>query len=124
MTGESLFMTHFTNRGQANSCVGFAAPYPGTIIPVDLRLHGGSIICQKDAFLCAALGTKVSIHFNRRIGSGLFGGEGFVLQKLQGPNMAFIHAGGTVIEKELHGDTIRLDTGCLVAFSEGIQYDM
>ena len=125
MTGESLFLTHFKNIGTQNSSVGFAAPYPGTIIPVNLPQHGGgSIICQKDAFLCAALGTKVSIHFNRRLGSGLFGGEGFILQKIQGPSMAFIHAGGTVIEKELHGDTIRLDTGCLVAFSEGIQYDI
>lgn len=124
MTGESLFLTHFQNTGPANACVGFAAPYPGTIIPVHLSQHGGAIICQKDAFLCAALGTKISIHFNKRIGSGLFGGEGFILQKIQGPSMAFIHAGGTVIEKELHGDTIRLDTGCLVAFTSGIQYDI
>jgi len=124
LTGESLFLTHFTNIGSKQSCVGFAAPYPGTIIPVNLPAHQGSIICQKDAFLCASKGTKLSIHFNKRIGSGLFGGEGFILQRLQGSGMAFIHAGGTVIEKQLNGDTIRLDTGCLVAFTDGVQYDI
>lgn len=126
LTGESLFLTHFTNRGPQNACVGFAAPYPGTIVAVDLaaQRNGGSVICQKDAFLCAALGTKVSVHFHKRLGAGLFGGEGFVLQKLQGNSLAFIHAGGTVIEKELNGDTIRLDTGCLVAFTDGINYDI
>ena len=124
LTGESLFLTHFRNIGTKPSCVGFAAPYPGTIIPVNLPQYNGSIICQKDAFLCAAIGTSVSIHFNKRIGSGFFGGEGFILQRLRGSGMAFIHAGGTVIEKELNGDTIRLDTGCLVAFTEGIQYDI
>ncbi|MEQ9825142.1 MAG: TIGR00266 family protein [Puniceicoccaceae bacterium] len=124
LTGESLFMTHFTNQGVGKKRVAFAAPYPGHIIPVDLGQMGGSILCQKDAFLAAAFGTKVSIAFNRKLGAGFFGGEGFILQKLLGDGLAFIHAGGTVVKKELKGETLRIDTGCIVAFTEGIDYDI
>jgi len=124
LTGESLFMTHFTNEGVGKKRVAFAAPYPGHIIPVDLSEVGGSILCQKDAFLAAALGTKVTIAFNRKLGAGFFGGEGFILQKLVGDGKAFVHAGGTVVKKELNGETLRIDTGCIVAFSEGIDYDI
>ncbi|GGF60255.1 TIGR00266 family protein [Alteromonas lipolytica] len=122
ISGESLFMTHFTNEGYGKRRVAFAAPFPGSIIPLDMAKLGQQVICQKDSFLCAALGTKVDITFNRRIGSGFFGGEGFILEKLQGDGMAFVHAGGTVIEKELKGETLRLDTGCLVAFCGDIDY--
>jgi len=124
ITGESLFMTHFTHQGSGKSHVSFAAPYPGSIVPVDLSTIGGSLLCQKDAFLCAALGTKLDIAFTKRLGVGFFGGEGFILEKLSGDGMAFIHAGGTVIEKELHGETLRVDTGCLVAFQPSIDYDI
>jgi uncharacterized protein (TIGR00266 family) len=124
MTGESLFITHFTNRGQRKARVAFAAPYPGSIVPLNMQNYGNSIICQKDAFLCAAHGTSLKLHFNKRLGSGLFGGEGFILQKLRGDGMAFIHAGGTIIKRELRGERLRLDTGCLVAFTEGIQFDI
>jgi uncharacterized protein (TIGR00266 family) len=125
LTGESLFMTHFTNRGYTRSKVAFAAPYPGTVVPINLaEAYGNQIIVQRDAFLCAALGTNISMHLNRNIGSGLFGGEGFVLQKLQGDGMAFIHAGGTVIEKRLNNDVLRVDTGCVVAFETGISFDI
>lgn len=124
ITGESLFMTHFTNQGEGKRRVAFAAPYPGRIIPVDLSTIGGELLCQKDAFLCAALGTKLDIAFTKRIGAGFFGGEGFILQRLAGDGMAFIHAGGTVIEKELHGETLRADTGCLVAFQPSVDYDI
>jgi uncharacterized protein (TIGR00266 family) len=124
LTGESIFMTHFTNRGGQKRRVAFAAPYPGQIVPVDLSAIGGKILCQKDAFLCAALGTGVSIAFNRRFGAGLFGGEGFILQKLEGDGMAFLHAGGTVVKKELRGETLRIDTGCIVAFTGDIDYDI
>ncbi|MEH6627383.1 MAG: TIGR00266 family protein [Motiliproteus sp.] len=124
VTGESLFMTHFRNEGDGKKQVAFAAPYPGTIVAVDMAKEGGAILCQKDAFLAAALGTKIDIAFSRRIGAGFFGGEGFVLQRLEGDGMAFIQAGGTVIRKELKGETLRLDTGCLVGFSEGIDYDI
>lgn len=123
-TGESLFMTHFTNRGTDKQTVSFSSPYPGSIIAVDMARLGSSLICQKDAFLAAALGTKVDIAFNRKLGAGFFGGEGFILERLQGDGMAFIHAGGTVIEKQLNNETLKLDTGCLVAFSEGIEYDI
>lgn len=123
-TGESIFITHFTHRGIGKGHVAFAAPYPGTIIPVDLAEMGGSIIVQRDAFLCAALGTKISMHFNKKIGAGFFGGEGFILQKLQGDGKAFIHAGGTIIEHELNGEALRVDTGCLVGFQEGINFDI
>lgn len=124
LTGESVFMTHFTNHDYGKKRVAFAAPFPGSIMPVDLMQAGGEITCQKDSFLCAALGTKIDIAFNKRLGSGFFGGEGFILQKLQGDGKAFLHAGGTVIEKQLNGETLRVDTGCLVAFSQGIQYDI
>jgi len=124
ITGESLFMTHFTHNGSGKSHVAFAAPYPGSIIPLDLSTIGGELLCQKDAFLCAALGTKLDIAFTKRMGVGFFGGEGFILQKMNGDGMVFIHAGGTVIEKELHGETLRVDTGCLVAFQPSIDYDI
>lgn len=124
LTGESIFMTHFTNSGGGKKVVAFAAPYPGKIIAIDMGKMGGELICQKDAFLCAALGTKVSIAFNRRLGAGFFGGEGFILQKLLGDGMAFIHVGGTVIARELKGETIYVDTGCLAAFTPGIDYDI
>ena len=124
LTGESLFMTHFTNEGQGKQRVGFAAPYPGTVVPVDLAHVGGQLVCQKDAFLCAAHGTRIGIAFNKRLGAGFFGGEGFILQKLEGDGLAFVHAGGTVIRKELNNETLRLDTGCLVAFTQGIDYDI
>jgi len=125
VTGESLFMTHFTHHGQGKSHVAFAAPYPGKIIPIDMAtIQGNDLLCQKDAFLCAALGTKVTVAFNKRFGAGLFGGEGFILQKLVGDGLACIHAGGTVIEKELRGETLRVDTGCLVAFEPHIEYNI
>ena len=125
LTGESLFMTHFTNRAPAGKKrVAFAAPYPGKIIPLKLSDYGGEILCEKDAFLCAAYGTAVGIAFQKRFGAGLFGGEGFILQKLQGDGLAFIHAGGTIIKKELKGETMRVDTGCLVAFTKGVSYDI
>ncbi|MEX0326971.1 MAG: TIGR00266 family protein [Puniceicoccaceae bacterium] len=124
LTGESIFMTHFTNRGLDKRKVAFAAPYPGQIIPVDLLETNGRILCQKDAFLCAALGTNVSIAFNKRLGAGFLGGEGFILQKLEGDGMAFLHAGGTIVKKELQGETLRIDTGCIVAFGDGIEYDI
>lgn len=124
ITGESLFMTHFTNRGGGKKRVTFAAPYPGTVVPVNLAETGNELLCQKDAFLCAAMGTKVGIAFNQRLGSGLFGGEGFILQKLNGDGMAFVHAGGTVVRKELKGEKLMVDTGCLVAFTKGVNYNI
>ena len=124
ITGESIFTTHFTNRGGGKRRVAFAAPYPGNIVALDMAKLGERITCQKDAFLCAALGTKVDITFNRRLGAGLFGGEGFILQSLSGDGMAFIQAGGTVVEKQLRGETLRVDTGCLVGFTDGIDYDI
>jgi uncharacterized protein (TIGR00266 family) len=124
ITGESIFITHFTHQGSGKSHVAFAAPYPGTIVPVDLGKIGGTVIVQRDAFLCAALGTKISMHFNQKLGAGFFGGEGFILQKLQGDGMAFIHAGGTLIEHELNGETLRVDTGCVVGFQEGIDFSV
>ncbi len=124
LTGESIFMTHFTNQGLSKRKVSFAAPYPGKIIPIDLKEIGGRLIVQKDGFLCAALGTKVSIHLNKRLGAGLIGGEGFILQKLEGDGKAFIHAGGTVIEKTLNNETLRIDTGCIVAYEPQIDFDI
>jgi uncharacterized protein (TIGR00266 family) len=125
LTGESLFMTHFTNRGYRKAKVGFSAPYPGTIIPVDLATsRNNELVVQKDGFLCAAYGTKLSIVFNRKIGAGLVGGEGFILQKLQGDGMAFVHAGGTVIERTSNNETLRVDTGCVVAFESQIDFDV
>ncbi len=125
ITGESIFMTHFSHHGQGKSHVAFAAPYPGKIIPIDLAtVPGNDLLCQKDAFLCAAFGTQVTIAFNKKIGTGLFGGEGFILQKLVGDGLAFIHAGGTVIERQLNNETLRVDTGCLVAFEPHIEYSI
>ena len=124
LTGESIFMTHFTNQGVGKKRVSFAAPFPGKIICVDLNELQGNLLCQKDSFLCAAMGTKLSIAFQRKLGAGFFGGEGFILQKLSGDGKAFVHAGGTVVRKELNGETLRVDTGCIVAFDERIQYDV
>ncbi len=124
LTGESIFMTHFTNHGQGKQRVAFAAPYPGQIVPLEMKELGGSFVCQKDAFLAAALGTKVTIALQRKLGTGFFGGEGFILQKLEGDGRAFVHAGGTVVKKELRGQTLRVDTGCLVGFTEGVDYDI
>ena len=125
LTGESIFMTHFTNRASAGKRrVAFAAPYPGKIIPLDMAPLGGELICQKDAFLCAALGTQLDIALHRRLGAGFFGGEGFILQRLRGDGKCFLHAGGTIVERELRGSTLRVDTGCLVAFTPGIDYDI
>jgi uncharacterized protein (TIGR00266 family) len=125
LTGESLFMTHFTNRGYGKRKVAFAAPYPGTIKPVDLaQVYQNTLIVQKDAFLCAALGTSINIHFNKRFGAGFFGGEGFILQRIQGDGMAFIHSGGVVIERQLSNETLRVDTGCIVAFEPQIHFDI
>jgi uncharacterized protein (TIGR00266 family) len=124
LTGESLFVTHFTNGGLHKQSVAFAAPYPGKIIPVDLASLGGSLIVQKDGFLCAAKGTKISITLNRRIGAGLVGGEGFILQKLEGDGMTFMHAGGTVIERKLNNETLKIDTGCIVAYTPGIDFNI
>ena len=124
LTGESVFLTHFTNQGQGKRRVAFAAPYPGKIIPVEMNSVGGVLLCQKDAFLAAALGTEVGIAFNRRLGTGFFGGEGFILQRLRGDGKVFLHAGGTVVKKDLKNETLRVDTGCLVAFTKGIDYDI
>jgi len=124
ITGESLFLTHFTNQGKGKSKVAFAAPYPGTIIPIDLKQVQNNLIVQKDGFLCAALGTKLSVTLNRKIGSGLLGGEGFILQKLVGDGRAFIHAGGTVIERQLNNETLRIDTGCVVAYEPVLDFNI
>lgn len=124
ITGESIFMTHFTNQAQDKKHVAFGAPYPGKIIAIDLDEANGELICQKDAFLCAALGTEVSIAFNKKLGAGLFGGEGFILQRLRGDGNVFIHAGGTIIEKRLAGQKLMVDTGCIVAFESTISYDI
>ena len=124
LTGESLFMTHFTNRGSGKRTVAFAAPYPGKIVPIDLSAVGGEFICQRDAFLCSAFGTTIDIALTRRLGTGLFGGEGFILQRLRGTGRTFIHAGGTVVQKDLRGETLRVDTGCLAGFTSGIDYNI
>jgi uncharacterized protein (TIGR00266 family) len=125
LTGESLFMTIFSHKGPGKSRAAFAAPYPGKIVPVDLGLHGGALICQKDAFLCAAKGVAVSIAFQKRVGTALFGGEGFIMQKLEGDGLAFVHAGGTIVERELGaGERLRVDTGCLVALETSVTYDI
>ncbi|MEM7117260.1 MAG: TIGR00266 family protein [Chloroflexota bacterium] len=123
-TGESLFMTHFTNQGAGKKHVAFGAPYPGKIMAIDLDEANGELLCQKDSFLAAALGTEVSIAFNKRLGAGLFGGEGFILQRLRGDGMVFIHAGGTIVERRLNNERLRVDTGCIVAFEKTIQYDI
>ncbi|MDA0666902.1 MAG: TIGR00266 family protein [Planctomycetota bacterium] len=125
ITGESLFITHFTNHhASQKSRVTFSAPYPGKIVALDLDAMGGELLCQKDAFLCAAYGTEVGIAFQKKFGAGLFGGEGFILQRLRGDGLAFIHAGGTIIEKELKGETLRVDTGCIAAFTPSLSYDI
>jgi uncharacterized protein (TIGR00266 family) len=125
LTGESLFMTAFTNYDHGKRRVTFAAPYAGKIVPLNLAHLGGRIICQKDAFLCAAKGVEIGIEFQRKLGTGLFGGEGFIMQKLEGDGMAFVHAGGYIIEKDLKpGESFRIDTGCIVAFTGNVQYDI
>jgi uncharacterized protein (TIGR00266 family) len=125
VTGESFFITTFLNKGRSRSRVAFAAPYPGKIIPLDLTTLGGTFICQKDSFLCAAQGVNIEVAFTKKLGAGLFGGEGFILQRLSGDGMVFVHAGGTIVEKELaSGETLRVDTGCLVAFAPTVQYDI
>lgn len=125
LTGESLFMTAFTNIDYGKKRVAFAAPYAGKIIPLDLSEYGGKIICQKDAFLCAAKGVSVGIEFQKRLGTGLFGGEGFIMQKLEGDGVSFVHSGGMVIEKTLAiGETLKVDTGCIVAFTATVDYNI
>lgn len=125
LTGESLFMTVFTNQGQGKQRVAFGAPYPGKILPMDLRALGGHLVCQKDAFLCAARGVSIGIAFQKKLGVGLFGGEGFIMQKLEGDGLCFVHAGGTLHHFELApGETMRVDTGCLVALQPSVNYDI
>ena len=125
ITGESLFMTVFTNAGAGKQQVSFAAPYPGKILAMDLKQLGGHLVCQKDSFLCAARGVSIGIAFQRKIGVGLFGGEGFIMQRLEGDGLCFVHAGGTVHPVDLKaGDTLRVDTGCLVALQPSVGYDI
>ncbi|MDY7034411.1 MAG: TIGR00266 family protein [Thermodesulfobacteriota bacterium] len=125
ITGESFFITTFLFNGRGKGHVSFGAPYPGKIIPLELHNLGGRFLCQKDAFLCAARGIEIEVAFTKKIGAGIFGGEGFILQRLEGDGMAFVHAGGTIIQKELQaGETLRVDTGCLVAFSPSVHYDI
>jgi uncharacterized protein (TIGR00266 family) len=125
LTGESLFMTAYTHHGSGKARVAFASPYPGKIIPIDLSEYGGKIICQKDSFLCAAKGVAVGIEFQRKLGNGLFGGEGFIMQKLEGDGMAFCHAGGHIMKRVLKpGEVLRVDTGCIVAYTPTIDYDI
>ncbi len=125
ITGESLFTTIYTNQGSGKKRVAFAAPYPGKILPMDLRQLGGTLICQKDAFLCAARGVSLGIAFQRKLGTGFFGGEGFIMQKLDGDGMAFVHAGGTVVRRELKaGESLLVDTGCVVAYTTGVDFDI
>ena len=125
LTGESLFMTVFTNIDQGKRKVSFASPYPGKIIPIDLTQYHSKFICQKDAFLCAAKGVSIGIEFSKRLGRGFFGGEGFIMEKLEGDGMAFMHAGGTIAKKELQsGEVLKVDTGCIVGFSQSVDYDI
>jgi uncharacterized protein (TIGR00266 family) len=125
LTGESMFMTAYTHTTSGKARVAFASPYPGKIVPIDLAQMGGKLICQKDAFLCAAKGVSVGIEFQKKLGTGLFGGEGFIMQKLEGDGMAFCHAGGHIIERTLSpGETLRVDTGCIVAYTQEIDYDI
>jgi uncharacterized protein (TIGR00266 family) len=125
VTGEGLFTTVYHNESSAKRRVAFSAPYPGKIIPVDLRTVGGTLICQKDSFLCAAKGVSLGIAFQRKLGVGLFGGEGFIMQRLEGDGMAFVHAGGTLLEKQLQeGEVLRVDTGCVVAFQPSVEFDI
>lgn len=125
LTGESLFMTAFINQNNTKSKVSFASPYPGKIIPIDLTHFGGKFICQKDSFLCAAKGVAIGIEFSKKLGRGLFGGEGFIMQKLEGDGMAFVHSGGTLAKKELAtGEILKVDTGCIVGFTKDVDYDI
>ena len=125
LTGESLFMTTYTNIGQGKKRVSFASPYPGKIIPLDLQKLGNRVICQKDAFLCAAKGVSIGIEFQKKLGTGLFGGEGFIMEKLEGDGHAFVHAGGHVTKRELQpGEMLKIDTGCIVAFTRNVDYDI
>ena len=125
LTGESLFMTAYYNEGNAKKKVSFASPYPGKIIAINLNKFGGKFICQKDAFLCAAKGVSIGIEFSKKLGRGLFGGEGFIMQKLEGDGMAFVHAGGTTSVKELaHGEKLKIDTGCIIGFDSTVNYDI
>ncbi|HEX3012133.1 MAG TPA: TIGR00266 family protein [Syntrophomonadaceae bacterium] len=125
ITGESFFITTFLNTARSKQIISFGAPYPGKVLPLDLNKLGGQFICQKDSFLCAARGIEIEVAFTKKIGAGLFGGEGFILQRLQGDGLAFVHAGGTLVEKNLQpGETIRVDTGCLAAFAPSVDYDI
>jgi uncharacterized protein (TIGR00266 family) len=125
LTGESLFMTAYYNEGNGKKKVSFASPYPGKIIAINLNKFGGKFICQKDAFLCAAKGVSIGIEFSKKLGRGLFGGEGFIMQKLEGDGMAFVHAGGTTSVKELaHGEKLKIDTGCIIGFDSTVNYDI
>jgi uncharacterized protein (TIGR00266 family) len=125
LTGESLFMNTFTNQAAEKKCVAFAAPYPGKVVPFDLSDYGGTLICQKDAFLCAAKGVSIGIALQKKLGVGLFGGEGFIMQRLDGDGLTFMFAGGTIIKKDLaEGETLKLDTGCLVALTPSVNYDI
>ena len=125
LTGESLFMTAFINQNNTKSKVSFAAPYPGKIIAIDLTHFGGKFICQKDSFLCAAKGVAIGIEFSKKLGRGLFGGEGFIMQKIEGDGMAFVHSGGTLAKKELAvGEILKVDTGCIVGFTKDVDYDI
>jgi uncharacterized protein (TIGR00266 family) len=125
LVGESLFMTAYTNIGQGKKRVSFAAPYPGKIIALDLQQLGGRVICQKDAFLCAAKGVSIGIEFQKKLGTGLFGGEGFIMEKLEGDGMAFMHAGGHVLQRDLQpGELVKIDTGCIVGFTGTVNYDI
>ncbi|MFS0838191.1 TIGR00266 family protein [Paenibacillus sp. 1P03SA] len=125
LTGESLFMTVYTNNGRGKEHVTFAAPYPGKIIPMDLQALGGKLICQKDSFLCAAKGVSIGIELQRKLGAGFFGGEGFIMQKLEGDGLGFVHACGSILERELYpGEVLRVDTGCFVAMTPDVQYDI
>lgn len=123
--GEGIFLTHFTNQGTGKKRVAFSAPYPGKVVPINLQQFRGRFICQRDAFLCAASGTRLSIAFTKRFGAGLLGGEGFILQKLEGDGMAFVHAGGMLVRKDLQeGEVLKIDTGCIVGFVDGIDYSI
>jgi len=125
ITGESLFTTIYVNQGQGKKRVAFAAPYPGKILPMDLKQLGGTLICQKDAFLCAARGVSLDIAFQKKLGTGFFGGEGFIMQRLEGDGLAFVHAGGTVVRRDLKaGETLLVDTGCVVAYTQGVDFDI
>lgn len=125
LAGENLFMTAFTNVGTGKRCVSFASPYPGKIVPLDLSRLGHRVICQKDAFLCAAKGVSISIEFQRKLGTGLFGGEGFIMESLEGDGKAFLHASGFVQQRELAaGETLKVDTGCIVGYTAGVDFDI